>query len=42
MIRKTKRGWEVLSHRTGKSLGIYPTKPLAKKRLEQLKRFRKK
>jgi hypothetical protein len=39
MIVKTKRGYEVISHKTGRSLGIYKNKPLAEKRLKQVKFF---
>lgn len=40
MIRKTKGGYNVKSHRTGKSLGKYKTKKAAEKRLKQLARYR--
>lgn len=39
MIRKTKSGWKVLSHTTGRSFGTYKTKKLAFKRLRQIKYF---
>lgn len=42
MIRKTKDGYKVVSHQTGKSFGTYPTKAGAEKRLKQIKRFKKK
>ena len=40
MIKKTKRGYEVISHRTRKCLGIYRTKKEAEKRLKQIQRFK--
>ncbi len=43
MIRKVKGGYRVYSHRkhNGRrlNLGTYPTKPKARARLRQLKRF---
>jgi hypothetical protein len=41
MIKKTKKGWKVISHTTGRSFGIYKTKKLALKRLKQIKYFGK-
>ena len=45
MIKKTKRGWEVISHKSGRSMGIYSTNAQAQARLSQLKsqqdKFRK-
>jgi len=41
-IRKVKGGYRVISHRTGKNLGTYPTLKQAKERLRQLARFREK
>lgn len=40
MIKKTKKGYEVISHRTGKCLGIYKTKKEANSRLNKLRRWR--
>jgi len=39
MIKHTKKGWQVLSHTTGRSFGIYKTKKDAIKRLRQIKFF---
>jgi hypothetical protein len=39
-IRKVKGGYRVVSHRTGRNMGTYPTLKQAKKRLGQLARFR--
>ena len=39
MIRKTKGGYKVLSHKTGKCLGTYKTKKEAENRLKQIKGF---
>lgn len=39
MIRKTKKGYKVISHTTGRSFGTYKTKTEAKKRLRQIKMF---
>jgi hypothetical protein len=39
MIIKTKNGYKVISHRTGRSMGEYRTKREAEIRLKQLKRF---
>jgi hypothetical protein len=41
MIRKTKLGYEVVSHKTGKLLGIYTNEREARDRLEQIKLFGK-
>lgn len=37
MIKKTKIGYEVVSHKTGKCLGKYKTKKEAEERLKQIK-----
>jgi hypothetical protein len=42
MIRKTKQGYKVVSHTTGRSFGTYKSKKAALKRLRQIKRFSKK
>lgn len=42
MIKKTKSGYEVVSHTTGRNLGKYKTKNEAKERLKQVKYFGKK
>ena len=39
MIRKTKKGWKVVSHKTGKSFGTYSSREKAVQRLRQIKRF---
>ena len=39
MIHKIKAGWKVVSHKTGRNLGIYKTKKAAVKRLRQIKYF---
>lgn len=39
MIKKIGSKFKVISHKTGKSFGIYPTKKLAMKRLNQIKMF---
>ena len=41
MIRKTKKGYKVISHKTGKCLGIYPSQIKARARVVQLKKFGK-
>lgn len=41
MIKKTTKGYEIISHKTGKCLGRYKTKKEAETRLKQLRRFRK-
>ena len=40
VIRKTKSGYKVVSHQTGKSFGTYKTKSAAQARLRQIKRFK--
>ena len=40
MIKKSAKGYTVVSHQTGKSFGSYPTKKAARKRLRQIKRFK--
>jgi len=44
MIRKVKiKGktkYRVITHQTGKNMGTYNTRAAAKKRLEQIKRFK--
>lgn len=42
MIRKVRRGWKVISHRTGRSFGTYPSRRKAIQRLKQIKFFGKK
>lgn len=42
MIKKTKKGWKVVSHQTGRSFGTYPSKQKAEQRLRQIKYFAKK
>lgn len=42
MIIKTKKGYKVVSHTTGRSFGTYPTKKKAEKRLKEIKYFGKK
>jgi len=37
MITKTRRGWEVISHKSGRCMGIYSSKAQAQARLTQLK-----
>lgn len=39
MIRKTKHGYKVFSHRTGKLFGIYPSRKKAEQRLRQMQYF---
>lgn len=39
MIKKTKNGYEIISHTTGKCLGRYKTKKEAAERLRQIKYF---
>lgn len=39
MIRKTKQGFKVVSHTTGRSFGTYPSRPKALARLRQIKYF---
>lgn len=39
MIKKTSKGWKVISHKTGKSFGTYPSKEKAIQRLRQIKYF---
>ena len=39
MIRKVKNGWKVISHKTGRSFGVYPSKKKAMQRLKQIKYF---
>jgi hypothetical protein len=41
-IRKTKDGYRVLSEKTKRNMGTYPTKKDAEKRLEQIEMFKKK
>jgi hypothetical protein len=38
MIKKTSRGWEVIAHKSGRSMGIYPRKTQAEVRLKQIER----
>lgn len=40
MIVEVKEGWKVLSKRTKRNMGIYPTKKLAEKRLKQIEIFK--
>ena len=40
MIRKVKGGYRVVTHQTGRNMGIYKTKAAAKRRLAQLARHR--
>jgi len=42
MIKKTNRGWEVLSEKKHKCMGIYKSKGDADKRLKQLETFKAK
>jgi len=39
MIKKTKDGWRVVSHISGKNMGTYDTKKEAQERLKQILRF---
>ena len=41
MIKKTKAGYKVVSHITGRSFGTYPSKKKAEERLKQIKRYAK-
>lgn len=41
MIRKTKKGWKIISHKTKRCLGLYPSKKKAQQRLKQIKSFKK-
>lgn len=41
MIRKVKGGYKVVSHRTSKSFGTYPSYKKAKERLRLIKYFGK-
>lgn len=41
-IIKTKHGYKVISHRTGRNMGTYSTKSDAQRRLHQIKRFSRK
>jgi len=40
MIKKTSRGFEVIAHKSGRSMGIYPKKAQAEVRLKQIERFK--
>jgi hypothetical protein len=40
MIKKTSRGWEVIAHKSGRSMGIYDKKAQAEERLKQIERFK--
>jgi hypothetical protein len=40
-IKKTHTGYEVISHKTGRRMGIYPSRAKAVMRLKQLKAFSK-
>jgi hypothetical protein len=42
VIRKTPKGYKVVSHQTGRSFGTYPTRAQAVKRLRQIKAYSKK
>ena len=42
MIRKTKKGYTVYSHRTGRKFGTYRSKAAAKRRIRQMKAHSKK
>lgn len=39
-IRKAAGGYRIISHRTGKNLGTFPSRAAAERRLAQLARFR--
>lgn len=39
MIRKTKQGYKVVSHKTHRSFGVYPSRKKAIQRLRQIKFF---
>ena len=41
MIKKTKTGYKVVSHTTGRSFGTYPSKKKAEERLKQIRRYAK-
>jgi hypothetical protein len=41
-IHKVKGGYRVVTHQTGKNMGTFKTRAQAKRRLNQIKRFRKK
>lgn len=40
MIKKTKKGYRVVGHKSSKNFGTYKTKEEAERRLEQIKKFR--
>jgi hypothetical protein len=40
MIRKTKKGYKVVSHQTGRSFGEYSSRKDAEERLRQIKVFK--
>ena len=42
MIIKTRKGWEVVSLRTHRSFGTYPSKAKAIQRLTQIERWKEK
>jgi len=42
MIRKTPKGYKVVSHTTGRSFGTYRSKAQAQKRLRQIEYFKHK
>lgn len=42
MIKKVKGGYRVVSHTTGRNMGTFKTKQAATRRLQQIKRFKKK
>jgi len=41
MIKKTRNGWKILSHK-GKSLGVYSSRKKALVRLKQIEFFKRK
>lgn len=42
MIKKTSRGFEVISHKAHRCMGIYPTKAKAEARLKQIEETKRK
>ncbi len=40
MIKKVKEGYRVVSEKTGRNFGTYPTKEQAEKRLRQIQMFK--
>jgi hypothetical protein len=41
MIRKTRSGYRIVSHKTGRNMGTYKSRKQAVKRLRQIKHYSK-